>query len=410
MPIGKSIINLSLKGLSVLLRFYLIIFITKSLSIEELGEYNIFSTTVAILLFVLGMEIHFYYTKYIINNEVDNAINIIFNQLLFVSAFFCVLAPIIRLFIFNSFISSEYFLIFTFVLISDIFSQEVTRIIMAYKYSIAYNLSMFIKSGLWIVGLMLTGFFIELDLQLVFLFWFLGNVLSLIYAFGFSYNKGIIKNFNFKINLNFMLKGIRYSYPFFFSVIAMRLVNYLDRYLIDHNLGKEALGIYAFFISIASVPATLIASGISVQYTPELISSFKDKRRDLFLKNLKEYFGITILLYVIFLVSSYFLIDLVLKYVNKNALIERTDLLFILIFATFLMSLSSICNSILYSFDERRKIVASSFLALVILISSLNFFIQTSGLLGACFAILITYGFLFLTRGILSIIEFIKWE
>jgi len=410
MPLGKSIINLSLKGISVLLKFYLIIYITKILSIQELGEYNIFSTTIAILIFVLGMELHFYYTKYIINKEVENAINIIFNQLLFVSVFFMVLAPFIKIYLFDSFISEKYFVIFTLVLVSDIFSQEVTRIIMAFKYSVAYNISMFIKSGLWVLGLILAGFFVNFDLKLVFVFWFLGNLTSLLYTIWFCYKKEIISGFYLRIKYKFIITGIKYSYPFFFSIIAMRLVNYLDRYLIDHSLGKEALGVYAFFISIATVPATLISSGIAVQYTPELITTHKDGRKDLFLRNLKEYFGITILLYVIFALSSYLLIGYVLEYVNKIALTDSTNLLFLLLLATFLMSLSAICNSILYSFDKRKQIVTSSFAALAILVVTLNAFIDSFGLLGACIALIVTYSFLFLSRGVLSLKEILNWK
>lgn len=55
-----SFINITLRGIPIVCKYLLLIFISKYLSLEDLGIYNMFVTTIVIGIFILGFSFDSY--------------------------------------------------------------------------------------------------------------------------------------------------------------------------------------------------------------------------------------------------------------------------------------------------------------------------------------------------------------
>lgn len=405
----NSFVNLSLRSSSVLLKFILIIFISKEFSVEDLGVYNIFASAIAIFLFIAGFEFHYFNTKEIINRGIKDATNIFFNQLLFIS-FWTVIALIFSYFlIFGEFLSKEYFLLFSLVLYFDLLSQELSRLLIAFFRSVSYNIIFFIKSGLWVLIVIFFSTNNEIDLNFIFTSWLFGNVLALVVAIYYCFKFNIFSVKVPRFDFNYIKQGIIYAVPFLFSVIIMRLINFADRFFIDHFLGKEEVGIYAFFVGIAAVPTTLVSSGISVQFTPKFLENYKNGDKMNFIKNLKTNLTLIILLFLTFEILAFFSINYLLEFIDREVLSKNNHLLHYAILAQFFLGLSTVTNTILFCFNKKTMILISAVVSLLSLVVGQILLTTNYGLFGAVTTIIISYLLLLIFQIYFASVNLIQW-
>ena len=73
-------LNLLLRSLSIIGKFFLIVFIAKNMSLSELGIYSIFFTTVTLCTYLLGYDFHNYVTREILSPDCTNQILMIRDQ------------------------------------------------------------------------------------------------------------------------------------------------------------------------------------------------------------------------------------------------------------------------------------------------------------------------------------------
>lgn len=386
----KTINGVFYRLAGVAAKFLLILYISKILSLEELGIYNIFTATVAWSVFLLGFEFHWFTTREIVGEDKSKISRFIFSQFIF-HLFGMILIPIIvAVVFFLGFIPSSFLLFFVLITLFDQLSQEGTRILIALNEPQISNLIFFVKHGLWIYilfGFMSIGI-LDINLNIILFFWFIFLLIGFIIVI-YNFNKlELLRRDNLKFDFEWIKLGMKTSWPFLLATISSLIIDYSNRYFIDFFLGKESVGIYAFYYGIASIPVTLITSVFVAQNSPRLIEVYKYDGDNVGKKKtiLRQFILQNFFIVISFAVVSILSIEWLITFVGKRELAAKVDIFYFMLIYVFIFSLDTVVNSVLYSKRFDKLLLGSSIVGGIVNLILNYFLIPKFGLLGAVYS------------------------
>jgi O-antigen/teichoic acid export membrane protein len=85
-----------------------------------------------------------------------------------------------------------------------------------------------------------------------------------------------------------MLAGLRTARPFILTAAGALIISYVDRFIIDKFIGREALGIYTFYSTI-SIGLLSLGASVSHQFLPKVIAGYASGR-DAYRASLQSFF------------------------------------------------------------------------------------------------------------------------
>jgi O-antigen/teichoic acid export membrane protein len=395
-----TLFNFACRSGGLLAKFLLIIYISKAMSFETLGLFNIISVTVAWSVYVLGFEFYSYSLRQIVGEHTSIVSRHVFNQLIFHLTGYLLLlvcSPILVAFDFIPVALLHYFILIT---IFDQLSQEYFRICVALERSQFANFIHFVKSGLWVYPLLLLPMFqIPIDIHMILVAWLIGTVGA--FALGtFKLIRLRILSFkNTSLDILWIKKGIVVAMPFLVISVAQLTMDFSDRYLIDHFLGKSEVGIYGFYYGIANVPTTLITSVLLAQYYPRIINIFKFEtslanRKKTIRQFLFQCLGFAVVINVIILLS----IPLLLEFIGKQELMDHFSLFYIMLLQVLVFSIQVVVQTILYARHEDKFLLYSAVAGAVLNIIVNLYLIPSMGINGAAISTLLSMTLMLLVR------------
>jgi len=348
----NSLNSLFARGISILSKFFLIMFLIKVLPLSEYGTFQLISYFILMSIYIYGLEYYMYSNRDIANKEdIEQKIN---NHI----SFFITLFPLT----FSIQIVAMYFLLplenvsfvilfmIFFISFSEYFSQEIYRYLIMLEKVLEANSLLIVKSLLFLV--LLIGYFEvtkSLDLFSILIImsmsYFILILISLYYLFSIflSFDK-----INYSIFSLTKLKQIfKILRPFIILMLFMKGLEYFDKFFISYLYGVKLLGIYAFFISIAMLVHIFTISGFYIIYLPKLIQRYEEKNY-LFKKEFFKFSLLTILSTLIVSICIVIFINPLLSLLGKEELKNYIDLLYILLISLSFLNLSLIPNLLLY--------------------------------------------------------------
>lgn len=395
------LLNLSLRVLSMLAKFLLIIYIGKYLSTDSLGEYGLFVTTITIAIYFLGMDFYTYNTREILAKEHNNRLSLIRDQFVFHILVYALVLPLLFIVFLFEVISYEYLFLFYAVLVLEHISQELYRLYVTLSKPIFANLLLFFRTALWVYILMLLWISELKDTQnlyFIYLSWMIGSFISIIigilYLFKL-YDKSVVKS---RIDWLWIKNGLKVSIPFFIGTLAYKVIEFSDRYMIDYYMTKVDVGIYTFFGSIANTMQTLVFTLVIMMYYPKMIELYRDRKMDKFNKTIKKFFLEVLIYSSITIIGIAILIYPVLEYLGKQEFVENLSVLWILLGATLMLNLSFVPHYVLFVKNQdviiRNITLYGAILNILINIILIPYY----GLIGSAIATLGSYLFIYLFK------------
>lgn len=383
------IFNISLRILTLIGKFILLFVLAKYLSMEELGIFGLFTTTITLSTLLIGLDFYNFSIREIVTNR-DRIADYIFNQFIFHSFLYIVIFPILFIIIFYSgFIPSKYLIWFYSILIFEHISQEMFRLFTVLKKSFLANFILFVRSGIWIYVLLLIWFIrnFSISLDIIWKFWFLGSLLSVLISISYLKKEGYIKKP--KLDFLFIKRGVKTGLFFFIGTISYKIIEYSDRYMIDIFISKSAVGIYTFYSNIANVLNTIVFVSVIMIYYPRLMEYVKyvDAFKKLSRKFLIYTFTVSMFVGVILIIGIYFILYLI----EKRELFQYIPVFYLLVLANIILNLSFIPHYILYSMKRDKIIIYSSVIGALINIMLNLYLIKILGLIGCALSTFISY-------------------
>ena len=175
------LINLSIRGFTLLGKFILLFFMAKFLTLAEVGVYGLLVVLVSYSLYAVGFDFYTYSTREIISLKKDEWGGVIKKQGQLILGAYIIVLPIIII-CSSFFISSEWLIFLAILIVLEHLNQEMMRLLIVDNKAVLANNLLFIRSGLWcyIVILLMFSQTIDANLENVLLFWIIFNSIALI--------------------------------------------------------------------------------------------------------------------------------------------------------------------------------------------------------------------------------------
>ena len=331
-----KLINISLRALSLSGRFLLLMYISKKFSIEQLGVFGLFNTSILIGIQILGFDYYSFSTREILSNS-KHPQRVVLNQFYFHVMIYLILIPLFALaFSSYTFIPKRYLAFFIIILILEHIGAELYRLLLTLKASLLASISLFIRSSLWVFLLVLLfeAKFLSLQFEYILLSWLCGCLVAILGPARFILVHYKWREDDFGFNRSLMMKGLRISLPFFACTILLKALEYSNRYILDYFGSKAEVGVYFFFSNFAGVLSIGVFTLVTMVQFPRLIELSANENRTEYLSYLKS-FKTDTLKYTVILIPIILVVILPIAFVlGKIEILKGYFLSYLIMVAT----------------------------------------------------------------------------
>lgn len=395
-PVYK-LLNVVLRISGIGSKFLVFAALSKVLSDFDFGNYSLIISLITLAIFILGFDFYNFSVRDILKTEsIDEIRSKIASSLLFyiiIYLFFFLLGLIIFK---NISYTRSYTLLVILLCITEHLSQEIYRLLVGFNRVLMANILLFVRTAGWSIVVVYLAFIgYDLTVDYILNIWLSANIVTIIYVFAFLINKNYNELNNIHINRSWILKGLKVCYVFFIATFFLKMIEYSNRFIVNHYLGEELTGVFTFFSSIA-ILITLYINTIVISFElPNLIkSSNKSTASKLFLK-FKKSLRLQIIVSVIIILI---IIKPVLMWQDKIEFQRYLPILFFLLIGSALMNYSLLYHFKLYVKHKDKSI--ATILINAGTVSLLICFVLTKyfGLYGASIAFSISGMYLYFLR------------
>ncbi|MEX0997213.1 MAG: polysaccharide biosynthesis C-terminal domain-containing protein [Flavobacteriaceae bacterium] len=377
-------------------KFVMFTFLSKYFDEPTYGTYTLLATMVTVAIFLLGFDFYNYLIRDILvtKNEIASKIYSSFVLYIFVYVFFSIVGYLVFKKI-DYF--SQYAGLLLIICITEHLNQEIYRLLIAFKKVYLANWYLFFRVAGWTIWVLFQIIYLNQNPSLneILLTWALFNFITLIFVFLKFFKTIKTQIFLIKVNKKWLLKGIKISLVFYLATIALKIVEYSNRFIVEDVLDTVSAGIFSFYSNFSMITGIYVSTIVVSYELPDLIESstsenFKTKLMR-FKKLLWQHSFIATL-------SVLLIIYPVLLWQGKSTFISYWPLILLLSLGMFFMNISLIYHSYLYIWHREMrllKIVLWCSVVNVVLTYLLSFYL---GLYGAGFAFLITAILMFILR------------
>lgn len=384
---GNAIGGLVFQFLIRLKGVFILPLIVHFLSVENIADWRIISTTVSLLLPLLTLNILDGSGMFFSSDFEKNSVSEKFNSVLNVSFLILLIGtvPLYFILINSDTLSSLTYLIITNVFVSYLFkiSVFIPQVYQKTKKLLIVNFITEYGSALITVLLMYSNW---VSLYTLIYPIFVVNILSSIWLLSIIFRE--IKFRLFFIKKEFVVKSLRISIPLIPVFFTEWIIASISIYFISYYHNKNMVAGFSIALSIATLILTLKAT---LQYfwfstCSNLLINNKMEEFNKFYSLIFRSFSLVIILGTFFYL--FFVNDLVLVLSSKNYLYLNYPIIIISIGYGFLI-LSSLLNGILYSLTKTKEIMWIYLISAIIGIVINFLLIPKYGLIGASISTLI---------------------
>lgn len=377
-------------------KFLVFVFLSKHFSTSVYGVYALIATTITVSIFVLGLNFYSFMIRDILLEKKETASKIGTSFILYLTIYL--------LFFMIGYVAfaqidyfSEYIPLILLICVTEHFHQEIYRLLLAFKKVLSANWFLFFRVAGWtlsVVGLILWSSW-EISLQTVLTVWGGFNLVSLLLVFLVYYKTIRLHLFSIKIKKKWLLKGLKISMVFYAATLALKTIEYSNRYIVEGILGEAPAGIFSFYSNFAMLVSIYVSTLVVSYEIPGLIESslapdFKQK--------LARYKKLLFSHSLIASVVSMLVVYPVLLWQGKESFASFWPLAILLTFGMFLMNISLGYHAYLYIKHRERKILEITIVSGIINVVSTYLLCTYFGLYGAGIAFLITGTAMYLLR------------
>ena len=363
----SRLINVSLRGGTLVCKFLLIFFLAKFLSPEEVGLFGLIVATIGYSYFVVGFEFYTYSSRDLLGVSREMWLPIIRDQWVFFIISYILFLPLL-VFAFGTYFSSwKYAGWFFILLLFEHTAQELNRLLVVMSEQFLASLVLFLRSGAWaVLVIVLMGHVQEArNLDFVFLAWSMGAGAAC--ALGIARLLKLDKStWKRKVDWHWILRGIKVAFPLLIASLAIRGLFTFDRYWVESFVGLDTLGAYVLFVGIAFSIVSFLDAGVIAFLYPKVVSAAKENNQQQYQKNMKE-LAITLVLATLAMAAfALFLSPFVLSWIGKGVYIDNFFLLQWLLLAVIIYAVSMVPHIGLYAKHYDKTILYSQVFGLLV--------------------------------------------
>lgn len=371
------LINVGLRGLTLLSKFLLIFFLAKFLPADAVGVYGLLSAGIGYGIYVLGGEFYNFANRELIGSERSAWLRLIRDQAVLYSLLYVLFLPLLFGVFWQGWLPWSFFSWFFILLFLEHIAQEANRILIATSQQLLASLVLFLRSGLWclaVVGIMWWSREARV-LEVTLAAWVLGCLIAC----------GVALNSFFRLDRSeiwlpidwvWIRRGVLAALPLLVASLAVRGIYTFDRYWVEYVASLHVLGAYVLYVGMATAILSFLDAGVVVFFFPRLVKAAKQKQAAIFETVMRELaVNVTLVVLVLSLccwLSSFWIVG----WLNQPVYKENIVLLYWLLIATSLYGLSMIPHLGLYARGEDKQILYAQLCGFSVFIGMAFFFAE----------------------------------
>ncbi len=358
--IYMRLINLGLRGTTLVSKFLLIFFLAGFLEPKELGLYGLLLATIGYSMYLLGFDFYTYNTRELLKRDRSEWGGLLKDQGVLHLILYVLVMPLFLL-VFSLGLLPWYLAGWFFaLLVLEHLNQELMRLLVAISQQLTASWVLFLRSGAW--ALVITSWmFVDptiRTLEAVLAAWMLGCLLALVLAI-YRLKKLKLSGWSVCINWQWIYIGLKVAVPILISTLAIRAVFTIDRYWFEALQGLEALGAYVLFMGIANSLMSFLDAGVFSFSYPGLISAHNRADAGAFRGGLFRLLWQTLLLTVLFILIALLVIEPLLLLIDKPFYLSQLSLFPLVLSAIALYAVGMVPHYALYAQGLDKPIIFS---------------------------------------------------
>ena len=370
MKIAK-IINIFLRGTTLLSKVILFIFLAKYFEPDQVGLFGLIIASIAFGVYAVGFDFYTYSTRELLKYNKKKWGYFLKSQCLLHIILYLITFPLLLIIFILNFLPWSFIGLFFLILLLEHITLELSRLLITLNNQITSSIVLFFRSGFWCIGISGLMIFFEKfrTIEHILLFWVFSSIVGLVVALIFL-NKINIGGWNKSFNYKWIIKGLKIAIPLLFATLIMRAIFTIDRYWVDFLSGPDMLGVYVLFIGFVSSIIPFMDAGVFSFSYPVLVKSFNLKNKKKFSEESQLLKKNTIVLSFISTLIALIVIKPILKLIDKPIYLENIFLFYWLLAVIVIYILSMIPHYLLYAQRYDKIIIKSHFIAFIIFVSS----------------------------------------
>lgn len=359
------VLNLGLRGATLISKFLLIFLLAKFLEPSEVALFGLVVATVAYSLYGMGFDFYSYSTRELLGSGKDCWTKLLRDQGVFFGLVYCVVLPLLLLVFFYGLLPWSVAPLFFVIVVLEHLAQELNRLLVAMSRQLLASVVLFLRSGLWALVVVLL-FWLSEDLRtisLVMTAWASGSAMACLLGASalMQLDRNSLKS---RIDWSWIRRGIAVALPLLIATLAIRGVFTVDRYWVQEIAGAEILASYVLYFGVANAIMSFLDSGVFVFLYPKVIAAYKNQNRKEFDKGMRQLLIQTVVVVIILSGLAAVLIHPLLGWLDSAVYSDNVALLYLLLVAIGIYAISMIPHYGMYAMSCDRHIIVSHIVAL----------------------------------------------
>lgn len=365
-------LNVSLRLVTLAIRFVFIIVLAKFLSVTDVGNYGYLTALVGYFIYIAGFEYYTFANRELIKAQgLNKNNNIVFNQLVVYFFGYIILAPIFISILFYAKFDVKTISIVVGIAILEHLCQEWNRILISIEKVTAATIVLFFRGGAWGMSTaLLMLYFPEMrSLDVIFFSWALSLVIAVLICF-YSTPRCLL---SCKLDRKLIFRGLVACFILFVASIATRGIVTFDRVVIESISTKDVLAAYSVYSSIGNAIVAAVDAAIVSFMFPRVVSAAQSGNIGTLKKQLtifsKGCIGVALAVSLIIILSM----DTMLSWYSKDAYSIYKSFLYYFIFFNAINILSLPYHVALYSMNRDGCILKSTLCGFFVYLSIISY-------------------------------------
>ncbi|WP_019339981.1 hypothetical protein [Stutzerimonas stutzeri] len=369
----SRLLNVGLRGSTLVSKFLLIIMLAKYLQPSSLGMYGLLVVSIAYSMYPLGFEFYTFSSRELVRADIKDRAQKLKNQVSMHAVLYFFVMPLLLLVFYFEFIPWRLAPLFLILVVLEHLNQEAMRLLTALQYQLVSSVALFLRQGLWALVLVLLMYFYPSLRKLEYLLtaWAVGSFFALCLSVYVLVKMSAIKNNAIKkTEWHWVLRGIKIALPLFAASLSVNFITTADRYWLAILQGDTILGAYVFYMALVTAMITFMDAGIFSFIYPRLLVCSAEDDREGFSKLIKGMFIQVSLVSAFFVLFIVFFADWFFTLLGEAVYSENIGVFYVLVFMVIIQAFGYIPHYGLYAQSCDKQIVVSSIVSVPLFIVS----------------------------------------
>lgn len=270
-----NVLNMLLRLGSLAAKLIFTLYIGRYLGLAEMGAYGLITAYVAVLITLLGVRFDYVASRDIVDETPLGIARIIKDQNVFYGLNYLaiILVAVLALAAVHG-AHADIILFVCLLSIMESLASITSGNLVSLKQPILANILFFIRAALWVFPVLALGIASPAfrTVQTILFCWMLGVIASLVLTFIAWRHLPWRQALRTPVDWAWIRAGVMKCFPIWLGVIGITVATYVDRFVVQHYLGLDYVGVASFYGSFVLAIQALLQSGVFAFSYPRLIS------------------------------------------------------------------------------------------------------------------------------------------